>query len=509
MINEQFTPEPPYNLDYTNGRIDNRIDINRRYVQLTNPTTKAAFITTYARYLFQVDHWKKGLGWIPQFYEVDHVNDDSMDDRLDNYQLLSKVANIKKRDIAVYRDIYVPPDLISSIGYLLQDGCSYRFIREKLDILPGHLRYLIGLYYPKHMLDNEVAFQNNKEDIKSLLQKGASQSLIADLYGVCQVTISRHITKYIPDYRRNGTLERNLNQIRMLLSEGKTLTQIATDMNCTVSNIIYYIKRYLPAQHKSMKQAKEREHVALVNSIKKLCEVGHSQRKIAEMLQVSISTVCDVVGKHFPEYRSATAYELRVNRVGELLKDGKSREEIAQILDIQRGVISSIITRFYPDHRQDETFMQKIVMLKSLLASNTPYTFEQLAQMVGIGYTTVSHYINTYFPQYSGAGRYGDINPEIRRLHAEEHLSGTKIAEKLNVSRNYVRTVLERRSLADKNDPHCELVSQIKAYLDQKYTYVKIAQILNLKPSRIATLVARHLSEYHRSATLLTEKMKD
>lgn len=39
--------------------------------------------------------WYKGI--CPANLDVDHINDDSLDDRLDNYQLLTRSENLRKR----------------------------------------------------------------------------------------------------------------------------------------------------------------------------------------------------------------------------------------------------------------------------------------------------------------------------------------------------------------------------------------------------------------------------
>lgn len=41
--------------------------------------------------------WKTFKGPIPFGYEIDHINNDKEDNRMDNYQLLTKSENIAKR----------------------------------------------------------------------------------------------------------------------------------------------------------------------------------------------------------------------------------------------------------------------------------------------------------------------------------------------------------------------------------------------------------------------------
>lgn len=96
-----FIPEAPYD-DYKHGIVTVQITKNknsRRYVILSNPIiNKPRFkhIHTLARYAYQVHLWKTKNYLIPNNLHVDHINDDAMDDRLDNYQLLTPEQNTLK-----------------------------------------------------------------------------------------------------------------------------------------------------------------------------------------------------------------------------------------------------------------------------------------------------------------------------------------------------------------------------------------------------------------------------
>ncbi len=63
--------------------VDN--NTNRRIIIIDGKTI------SYAKYL-----WEQANGPVPYGYEVDHIDDDSMNDCLDNYQLLTKAENIRK-----------------------------------------------------------------------------------------------------------------------------------------------------------------------------------------------------------------------------------------------------------------------------------------------------------------------------------------------------------------------------------------------------------------------------
>lgn len=70
----------------------------RKYIRLYK-SDKIRKSISYARYLYSVY-----LGYeVPEEFEVDHKNDDHTDDRIDNYQLITRPENIKKRH-KNYRD---------------------------------------------------------------------------------------------------------------------------------------------------------------------------------------------------------------------------------------------------------------------------------------------------------------------------------------------------------------------------------------------------------------------
>ena len=95
-ISFQITPLPPFD-NYHLGvvRIENRD--NRRMIQLFRFGGER-LKTTYARYLFQVDYWNKYRLLLPDDAEVDHINENKLDDQIDNLQLLTKAENVTKNN---------------------------------------------------------------------------------------------------------------------------------------------------------------------------------------------------------------------------------------------------------------------------------------------------------------------------------------------------------------------------------------------------------------------------
>ena len=81
---------PPFSLKWNKGYLVINPE-NRRNIILYNSQTDRTTIS-YARYLMSVK-----LGHeIPDGYEVDHINNDKMDDCIENLQVLSKKENFNK-----------------------------------------------------------------------------------------------------------------------------------------------------------------------------------------------------------------------------------------------------------------------------------------------------------------------------------------------------------------------------------------------------------------------------
>lgn len=72
---------------------------NRKRVLLFSKTGESKWIS-YARYL-----WEENYGKIPEGFEVDHINNDKTDDRLENLQLLTREENIKKNNALRHRTL--------------------------------------------------------------------------------------------------------------------------------------------------------------------------------------------------------------------------------------------------------------------------------------------------------------------------------------------------------------------------------------------------------------------
>lgn len=64
-------------------------------------------IMSYARYVYSAHLYKKDGSSIPIGMEVDHKNDNSLDDRFENLQLLTRRQNLDKRANKSFRKIAI------------------------------------------------------------------------------------------------------------------------------------------------------------------------------------------------------------------------------------------------------------------------------------------------------------------------------------------------------------------------------------------------------------------
>lgn len=66
----------------------------RRIVVLVKEDNSKTSIS-YAKYLYTSENKQD----VPQGFEIDHINNNQMDDRIENFQLLSKADNVRKSHI--------------------------------------------------------------------------------------------------------------------------------------------------------------------------------------------------------------------------------------------------------------------------------------------------------------------------------------------------------------------------------------------------------------------------
>lgn len=105
-IGTRFKPEPPFDM-YTRGVVYYDKRENRRAVTLYTPASeneygvmskKNMYVSTY---LYSVKLFSKTKNIVPCGYEVDHKDNDQLNDTLENLQLLTRFKNAQKEGLRV------------------------------------------------------------------------------------------------------------------------------------------------------------------------------------------------------------------------------------------------------------------------------------------------------------------------------------------------------------------------------------------------------------------------
>lgn len=401
-----ITPEPPYDMWEVGVVHQPRF---RRVVSFYGrkedvpDNEKVPSITSYARYLYQVWLWKEKGEWIPDGYDVDHINDDPLDDRLENLQLLTNIENIRKRDHARYKKVEVSAEELARVEKLLNEERSWHEIASICRYQRGFLRYLIATHLPHHALEEHP--RTNAATVQKMLDNGCSQDAVAEYFGVDQATISRFIDKHLPKYSKARLTEARVALIRDLLARGETLTNIAKATDCTVGNIIYFLKTYEPKLYEFWRKQKQYERQRMVEKVKELLEQGKTQREIAKILNTSRAIVTNIVTQIYPEYTADNLYLLRVEAVKEALRDGCTLPEAAKRTGLRYLVVYTITERFFPEYlektraKREEHHRQ----IGQWLAEGKSQ--KEIAQLTGKTQGSVSEYISKHYPQHTRAAK--------------------------------------------------------------------------------------------------------
>jgi len=166
---------------------------NRRNVVLYNTPNDRSTIS-YARYLMCVH-----LGYIlsPEL-EVDHINDDKTDDRLDNLQVLTAEQNRLKREynyIMNQQVVYGVHCAYCKIPFLLTErdlnaklakGVEYPFCSRSCAV--NYDRYVTG----RNNLYSSELSDKDKRYIKELRAQGLSSYMIADITDFSRNTVMKY-----------------------------------------------------------------------------------------------------------------------------------------------------------------------------------------------------------------------------------------------------------------------------------------------------------------------------
>ena len=347
FIREDIEVAPPYSDIYYRGIVYTPKDIStkkRAFVSLRKRGDGGDVIVPYYRYLFQVQYWKENNEWIPEGMEVDHINNNPYDDRLENLQLLTTLENIQKRDEFNYGRKPINDRMLDQIDMMLTCGETRKDIVKKFKITYGHLRYLIHRYMPQ--FETTTYLERNTDDIVDLLGKGCTAVEIGEQYGVSNTTILRLYEKVTGRKLQERSTTERVKLIDQMISEGKTLGQISNHFGVAEGSILYLVKKYLPAMWKTMKKNyTDTAHYGSEFKNQKLDEIeallneGYSLTKAAEKVGIKQQQA----SAWLAELRPALREKMRQTRSYRLTEEQKR----AMVEDYIEGATFSVLAVKY------------------------------------------------------------------------------------------------------------------------------------------------------------------
>lgn len=172
----------------------------RGRVDLVNTKTDRTTIS-YARYLVEVSI----NDFIPEGYEVDHINADCSDDRLENLQILSREDHIAKSARENEGRTYVT---------LLCPCCNKEFLREKRFVNSSKKNIFcsrkcngkFNFINNKGFIGNKTISEDDLNTIRKLAVEGLTGYKIAKVIGLSANTVRKYMKEFTPIPEQASTL---------------------------------------------------------------------------------------------------------------------------------------------------------------------------------------------------------------------------------------------------------------------------------------------------------------
>lgn len=164
---------------------------NRRVIQLTDINGNT-FGTTYSRYLMGVK-----LGYeVPDCFEVDHINNDKTDDRIENLQLLTPEQNRLKQEwwyaVMIQQWHIFPCDYCQGLFYITQSELNNKIAQNVEHLFCSRS---CSAKYHNTIQNNSISKELSSVDIeliKQLRSNGLSSYKIAGETGFARNTVMKY-----------------------------------------------------------------------------------------------------------------------------------------------------------------------------------------------------------------------------------------------------------------------------------------------------------------------------
>ena len=320
----EFVPEEPFR-GYYRGVVSSNNKSGRKHVVLYGYGRNNSAIMTYARYLYQLTYWKKGFGLIPSDMEVDHINNDCTDDRLDNYQLLTGAENLAKMRSRRKRTcvVLICPMCKTRIAVELWRTQHKKSDRRPASVIMCSRRCAVNFN-----------IHHTPDDIKTWIRNNQ--------------------TLYIVNIADNPDVKEPHCEIVEYGSRAMFDFDIRTIPSFATAN--FNEARYKPVSEK-------------LPVMVELYKEGYDYETIGEMIGTSKESVGAILRKHDIVTGRDEEYRLRLIRVREMVLAGASVEEIQTFLKLTRGATFQYLRQYVPEFDSKATLVQKkIDKIKELLA---------------------------------------------------------------------------------------------------------------------------------------------
>jgi len=346
-------PEVPFdgsidpNINYDRGCVYASKKNNRRYVALDNSrNTKSKKNISYARYIYQIRYWRLFGKWLPQDLQVDHINDNPLDDTLFNYQLLTGHRNLMK---AV--------SLLGLLSYVVVcPSCACKFIVEPYRVLVDYVIFCsrqCAIIFNMCKIDSETtAWLKKHQLVYEIKQWQYKEQPYIEIFNA----LSREMIHYNQDDVRRF-FNADINAPRFLptkekaklikhyhLTEGLTGVEIARRLGVTETTISEIRKN-----HTSLPMQKDRTRT-FVDTIKTYLDAGRNQAEISEILSVPEGRLSKAIAKYLPEYTQQALIQKKMIKIQELKNTNMDHNDISITMGMTSRDLSYFLSNYKRSH---------------------------------------------------------------------------------------------------------------------------------------------------------------
>ena len=343
------------------------------------------------------------------------------------------------------------------------------------------------------------------EAIKMNIEYGMIKAQIAEKLGISSGTVFSWVSQYKQEHgiltQKSYSQELKNEAINMVIKNKILQTQVAKDLNVPKSTLSDWLNEYrkehnIPTQPKGYSQEIKDKAIELFKS-------GMKISQIAEKLGISRSTISNWTHEYRKEHNIPTQtqqYESKKLKAIEMFKSGMSVAEIAEELEIPK---ITLLRRWFRPYREEHNQERQKLKDKVIRMFRHDMNDTQIAEKLGISRSTISNWTHEYRKEHNIPTQTQQY--ESKKLKAIEMfksgISATKIAEKLNVSRNTVSKWLRPYKDQRRQEPKNKAIEMFKSNVST----AKIIGELRIS----ARTLRRWLRPYNEEQNQKHQKLKD